>query len=261
MEYDGVQMNPIGTLAQMQRKVAQIGQCRSDHEIINGIAKKLELDPYFWKSIDDFWDAILEPAGLTFEEFKGMNVYAGRGKPKEYKQYEKSGFKTPSGKVEIYSSELEQLGFEPLPVYLEPPEIPQLDPDLAEKYSLLCTTRKLEGFRHSGGRQIPSLRTLHPDPLVLMHPDTAARLKIENGDWVYIETARGRIRQKAEISSRVDPRVVVADYAWWFPERAETDLFGFADSNYNVLTNDGPPFNKEVGSFNIRGLACMVSKV
>jgi hypothetical protein len=68
------------------------------------------------------------------------------------------------------------------------------------------------------------------------------------------------MRQKANVSAGVDPRIVVVDHAWWFPERDETDLFGFADSNYNVLTNDKPPFNKEVGSFGIRGLACRVYK-
>ena len=189
-----------------------------------------------------------------------MNVYAGPVKAKEYKHYEKNGFRTLSGKVEIYSVELERLGFEPLPTYHEPPEIPQSDYELASEYPLLCTTRKLEGYRHSGGRQIPSLRTLHPDPVVIMHPNTAGKLGIEDGEWVYIETRRGRIRQKAQASAGVDPRVVVADYAWWFPERDEVNLFDFADSNYNVLTNDEPPFNKEVGSFNIRGLACRVSK-
>jgi anaerobic selenocysteine-containing dehydrogenase len=260
LEYDGVQMNPIGTVAQMQRKVAQIGECRSDHEIINGLAKKLGLGEYFWDSIDNFWDAVLQPAGFTFAEFKKMNVYAGPGKAKEYKQYEKSGFRTPSGKVEIYCQELEQLGFEPLPTYHEHPEIPESDPALAKEYPLLCTTRKLEGYRHSGGRQIPSLRALHPDPVVIIHPDTAARLGIKDGDWVYVETSRGRIKQKAAVLTGVDPRVIIADYAWWFPERDEADLFGFADSGYNVLTNDTPPFNKEVGSFNIRGLACKVSK-
>jgi anaerobic selenocysteine-containing dehydrogenase len=260
-EYDGVHMNPMGTIAQMQRKVAQIGQCRSDHEIIDGLAKKLGFGAYFWNSIDDFWDAVLEPAGFTFEEFKKMNVYVGPGKAKEYKQYEKSGFKTPSGKVEIYSQVLEQLGFQPLPTYHEPPELPQSDPELAREYPLLCTTRKLEGFRHSGGRQIRSLRALHPDPVVILHPDTAANLGIKDGDWVHIENRRGRIRQKVNTSIGVDPRVIVADYAWWFPEKDERDLFAFEDSNYNVLTNDEPPYNKEVGSFNIRGFACRVSKV
>jgi hypothetical protein len=54
--------------------------------------------------------------------------------------------------------------------------------------------------------------------------------------------------------------VVVLDHAWWFPERGESELFGLAASNYNVMTSDGPPFSREIGSFNIRGLACKVYK-
>jgi hypothetical protein len=53
--------------------------------------------------------------------------------------------------------------------------------------------------------------------------------------------------------------VIVLDHAWWFPGREE-GLFGCADSNYNVLTSDEPPFSREIGSFNIRGLACKVYK-
>jgi anaerobic selenocysteine-containing dehydrogenase len=260
LEFDGVNVTPMGTIAQVQRKVAQIGECRSDHEIINDLAKKLELGEYFWESIDDFWDAILEPAGLTFEEFKKMDQFTGTQKEKRYKQYEKRGFKTPSGKVELYSKQLEELGFDPLPTYHEPPETPYSDPDLFKEYPLLCTTWKLGVYRHSGGRQIPSLRHPHPDPVVIIHPETASKLGIKDGEWVHIETKRGKIRQKANLSTGVDPRVVVVDHAWWFPERDEIDLFGFADSNFNVLTNDQPPFNSEVGSFTIRGFACRVSK-
>lgn len=216
------------------------------------------LGEYFWAEIDDFWDAVLKPAHLAFAEFKKTGRYAGTGKPKQYKRYEKTGFRTPSGKVELYSLDLEQLGFDALPRYQEPPEAA---PDLAREYPLLCTTRKLDVYRHSGGRQIPSLRASHPDPVVIIHPQTASRLGIQDGDWAYIETPRGRIRQKVKISAGVDPRVVVADSAWWFPERDEGDLFGLTDSCYNVLTNDKPPFNKEVGSFNIRDLACKVSKM
>jgi anaerobic selenocysteine-containing dehydrogenase len=260
LEFDGIQMTPMGTIAQVQRKVAQIGECRSDHEIINELARKMELEEYFWDRTDDLWDAILEPVGLTFEEFKKMDLFTGTKKAKQYKQYEGSGFKTPSGKVELYSRQLEELGFDPLPIYHEPPETPYSDPELAKEYPLLCTTGKLDVYRHSGGRQIPSLRHPHQDPSVIIHPDTASKLGIKDGDWIYIETKRGKIRQKATLSTGVDPRVVVVDHAWWFPERDKTDLFGFADSNYNVLTDDQPPFNKEMGSFNIRGLACRVSK-
>jgi anaerobic selenocysteine-containing dehydrogenase len=260
LEFDGIQMTPMGTIAQVQRKVAQVGECRSDHEIINDLAKKMELEEYFWDSTDDLWDAILEPAGLTFENFKKMDLLTGTEKAKQYKQYEESGFKTPSGKVELYSKQLEELGFDPLPIYREPPETPYSDPELAKEYPMLCTTGKSEVYRHSGGRQIPSLRRSHQDPLVIIHPDTASKLGIEDGDWVYIETKRGKIRQKARLSNGVDPRVVFVDHAWWFPERSKTNLFGFADSNYNVVTNDQPPFNNEMGSFNIRGILCRVYK-
>jgi anaerobic selenocysteine-containing dehydrogenase len=253
-------MPPNGALVQLQRKVAQIGECRSDHEIINGLAKKLGLEEYFWGSIDDFWDAILEPAGLTFEEFKRIGLFTGKGDKSKYRIYERSGFKTPSGRVELYSGQLEEGGFDPLPSYNEPPETPYSAPELAKEYPLQCTTRKSAVYRHSGGRQIPSLRRSHPEPVVTIHPETATKLGIEDGDWVYIETERGRIKQKADLSTGVDPRVVVLDHAWWFPERGEAELFGWAESNYNVLTNDKPPFNREMGSANLRGFACNVYK-
>ncbi len=260
LEFDGIQMPPMGNIAQMQRKVAQVGECRSDHEIINGLAKRLGLEKDFWERIDDFWDAMLEPVGMTFETFKEKGRYMGDKTAKTYKKYERSGFSTPSGKVELYSTQLETLGFEPLPIYHEPPETPYGDPDLTKEYPLLCTTWKLGVYRHSGGRQIPSLRRAHPDPLVIIHPATAQRQGIKKDEWVYIETKRGRIKQKAKVSAVVDPRVIVADHAWWFPEKGPEETFGWAESNYNVLTNDSPPFNKEVGSFIIRGLACKVYK-
>jgi anaerobic selenocysteine-containing dehydrogenase len=254
LEYDGVQITPQGTIAQFQRKVAQIGECRSDHEIINGLARQLGLGEFFWDSIDAFWDTILAPAGLTFEELGKRDRFVGKTGQKEYRQYEKSGFKTPSGKVEIYSEQLGRWGFDPLPTYGEAPG----NPDQAGEYPLLCTTWKLGVYRHSGGRQIPSLRRVHPEPRVIIHPEAAAERGIAQGDWVTIETPSGMITQKANVSALVDPRVVVADHAWWFPERDGKDLFGFQDANYNVLTTDRPPYNREMGSFSIRGIACNV---
>jgi anaerobic selenocysteine-containing dehydrogenase len=131
---------------------------------------------------------------------------------------------------------------------------------MAREFPLLCTTRKVAVYRHSGGRQISSLRDSHPNPIAIIHPETAGKLGIENGDWINVETKQGKIKQKANLSTSVDQRVVVLDHAWWFPERGEAELFGCADSNYNVLTNDEPPFSREMGSFNIRGLACKVYK-
>ena len=77
---------------------------------------------------------------------------------------------------------------------------------------------------------------------------------------VFIETKRGRIKQKASLTKGMDPRVVVVDYAWWFPEKGAKDLYGWAEANINILTDGDPPYNREMGSTNLRGIVCKVYK-
>jgi anaerobic selenocysteine-containing dehydrogenase len=257
LEFDNVVAPSCYLTAQVQQKVTEIGECRSDYEIINGLAKRLGLEHYFWKDTETFLDAVLEPAGLTFGEFRKVGAITGE---KLYKGYQARGFQTPSGKVELYSRQLEAWGYDPLPTYREPPETPFSDPELAKEYPLILTSWKPGHYRHSAGRQIDSLRSRQAEPIVSIHPETAGQLGVKKGDWVYIETKRGRIRQKVALSTSIDPRVVIADFGWWFPEKGVSNLYGWAESNVNVLTDDEPPFNREMGSTNLRGFLCKVYK-
>jgi len=245
-------------LVQLSPKVAEINKCRSDLEILNELAKKLGLEKYFWDDTASFLDFLLKPVGLTLEEFKKIEVIE-RGK--KYRKYEAAGFNTPSGKVELYSNQLKEWGFDPLPAYHELPETPYSDPQLAKEYPLIFTSCKAEPYRHSMGRQIASLRDSYPEPVINIHPTTANKLGIAEGDWVYIETKRGRIKQKAALTNNLDPRVVIADYGWWFPEKGIAELHGWAESNINILTDDKPPYSHEIGSTNLRGISCKVYKV
>jgi anaerobic selenocysteine-containing dehydrogenase len=244
--------------AVVRQKVAQIGEAWPDKKIINELAKKLGFAEYFWNDVNDALDPILKPAGLTFDEFRKVGTIQGA---KEYRQYERDGFKTPSGKVEIYSSRLEEWGHDPLPVYHEPPETPYSAPELAKEYPLIFTSYHQAPFRHSNNRQIASLREKDPEPLVEIHPETAASLGIDEGDMVYIETKRGRIKQRAVLTEGIDPRVIGVSYAWWFPEQGVESLHGWRESNINVLTASEPPYNPEIGSTNLRGILCRVYKV
>jgi len=133
--------------------------------------------------------------------------------------------------------------------------------ELAKEYPLIFTNRKSGFYHHSEGRQIKSLRSSHPDPLISIHPDTARELGILEGDWVYIETKRGRIKQKATMATDIDPRVVYVDFGWWYPEKSAEELHGWAESNINILTNNKPPYSREVGSTNLAGALCKVYKV
>ena len=109
-------------------------------------------------------------------------------------------------------------------------------------------------------RQVKMLRDSHPEPLTTINTDTAGKLGISDGDWIYIETRRGRIKQKATLSSSIDPRVVIVDFGWWFPERKDSELNAWAESNINVLTDNNEPYSRELGSATLRGILCKVYK-
>jgi anaerobic selenocysteine-containing dehydrogenase len=215
------------------------------------------LGEYFWDTEEQCLDFILAPAGITFDEFKNIGFLKGT---KEYRTYQTKGFPTPSSKVEIYSERLKEWGFDPLPAYYEPPETPFSTPELTDDYPFVMTSRRCTHYRHSGGRQIPSLRSTHPNPIVSIHPETAQRLGIGEGDWAYIETRRGRMKQKITLAPEIDPRVVVVEYGWWFPEEGPAASYGWDRSNVNILTDDQPPYNREMGSTNLRGILCKIYK-
>lgn len=258
LEVDSIHQFPFfPSPVQIKQKVVQIGERWSDTQIYLELAKKLGLQEYFWNDEEELNNAILKPSGVTFEEFRQIGILTGA---KQYRLHEKEGFKTPSGKVEIYSEQLKQWGFDPLPIYREMPETPLSDPELAKEYPLIFTNYKPRPWSHSQERQVDSLRSLHPNPIVSIHPETAAKLGINEGDRVYIETKRGRIKQKAQLTDWLDPRVVVVDDAWWFPEKGPAELYGWAESNNNILTSDQPPYAPEMGTTNLRGILCRVYK-
>jgi anaerobic selenocysteine-containing dehydrogenase len=259
LEFDGI-VAPAYSMpaALVQQGVTRLGECCSDYEILRDLARRLGLGEYFWDTEEQCLDTILAPSGLSFDELRKVGCLIGS---RQYRAYQSQGFPTASGKVELYSSQLKEWGFDPLPTYYEGPETPYSAPELVQEYPLVLTSGKRGCYRHSGGRQIASLRGNQPEPITYIHPDTARRLGIADGDWVHIETKRGRIQQRAMLSSDIDPRVVKVDYAWWFPEDGAADLYGWAKSNINVLTDNQPPFNTEVGASNMRGLLCRVYKV
>ncbi|MBW1769123.1 MAG: molybdopterin oxidoreductase, partial [Deltaproteobacteria bacterium] len=165
------------------------------------------------------------------------------------------------GKIEFQSETLKGMGLSSMPTYHEVTESPIGSPDLAKEYPLVLSTGiRSPVFFHTQYRQIPRLREIHPDPLVRMHPETAQNLNISEGDWVYIETPRGRCRQKAKLTLGIDPRVVMAEHDWWFPEApAEAPgLHGAFESNINVLTSSEPPYDPGFGSTPNRSLLCKI---
>ena len=57
----------------------------------------------------------------------------------------------------------------------------------------------------------------------------------------------------------LDPKVIIAAFGWWFPEE-DGDLFQFRKSNINVLTDNDPPRDPQIGSPEFRGIPCRIYK-
>lgn len=239
-----------------RRKVIQVGECRSDHEMLNDLAHRVGIGEHWWDNFEQALDWILEPSGITFQDFLEMDHFRGEVK---YRKYLEKGFSTPTRKFELYSTKLEEWGYDPLPQFREPPESPVSRPDLVREYPyILITGARQPGFFHTENRQVPWLRELHPDPLVEIHPTTAAKEGIGEGEWVVIESARGAIRQRAKLSEGLDPRVVSAQHAWWFPEKRDPG-HGWDESNVNILIdNDYANCDPAMGATHIRTLLCRI---
>ena len=75
--------------------------------------------------------------------------------------------------------------YDPLPQYREPAASPHSRANVAEEYPFNLTTGgRYQPCYHSEHRQVASMRRMHPDPIVQIHPQTAAASGIQNDDWV-----------------------------------------------------------------------------
>jgi len=253
-------------------KAISVDDCRPDVEINFELAQRF--DPNLrWDTVHELFDDILKPSGMTFEQLQEKGwAFPPDGHPSApYRRHERGllrrdgnpGFQTTSGKVELYSVLRENWDLDPIPHYEEPPFTPISRPDLAKEYPLILGTgRRSALFFNAEHRMIPWLRELDPDPTVEIHPETAEKLKISQGDWVWVENWLGKQKFKAKVTIIVPPDMVMAAHGWWFPEEegADPSNFGVWKSNVNQLIPMGEQGKDGLGA-PLKNLLCKVYKV
>jgi len=251
-EQDTIDMLFGKHLVALPKLVDPPGEARPDPQWINDLANRIGL-PGFWEDEGKALDLMLAPTGLTWEEVKEKRILHAKA---EYKKPEERLFRTPSGKAEVYSEKLKELGYSPMPTFQE---VSRFRYETSDEYPLLMTNAKEPCYYLTGYKHVEGLREKTPLPLVEIHPETAKKAGVKEGDWVYIENKNGRIKQKATMNPDLDPRVIIAAFGWWFPEEPE-DLYQFQKSNINVLTDNDPPRDPQIGSPEFRGVPCRIYK-
>jgi anaerobic selenocysteine-containing dehydrogenase len=254
------------TSAHMQYR-AQVVQpqheSRPDLEVIFDLAVRMGFGEQFWNgSIEKAFDYVLAPSGVTLAELKrhpgGMTV------PLEvkYQKYLKSGFKTPSRRVEIYSLTFEQHGYDPLPGMRMPEEI--FGSDIVARYPYTLTTAKSVAYCHGQHRSVPSLRRKIPEPFGEINPRDGESCGIHEGDMMRVETKTAAITVKAAFNAELPEKIVRVMHGWWQGcpqlDLPAYDPFSAAGANVNlILKND--IIDPITGSVPQRSYPCRIARV
>lgn len=144
-------------------------------------------------------------------------------------------FPTPSGKIEIASQALADLGWDYLSQHRESSHSPVSNPEDFEKHPLiLCTGRPVSSF-HEMSHWWPWSDELEPDRYIQVHPQLAQVLGINDGDYVKLESAVSELDGYAWVTEETDPRQV-----WSYCSTDEYQPFvpGITNRNVSWLVDD-----------------------
>ena len=248
-----------------EKMIEPVGDSRPDFTILTGLADRLGYGHRFPATETDLLDKVLCGTGITRQDLEQAPRLTVRGKsePMAYRKWERGllrkdgrpGFDTPSGKFEIKSTLLEEMGFEGLPKYEESFETPISRPDLVNRFPLVLGTGPFKPDMKSCLRAVPDFIDKYPHPLVQMSPRDARDRDIEPGDPVVVKTARGFVEMRADIREDIMEGFVYAPVGGGGPQGTDS----WKKANVNVLTDLGQ-FDPLSGFPVYKTLMCQVGK-
>ncbi|WP_299731876.1 molybdopterin guanine dinucleotide-containing S/N-oxide reductase [uncultured Tateyamaria sp.] len=244
----------------MSRVTDPEGQARNDHDIFQGIARRMGVEDAFtggWDEAEwlrwiyDRTKQTVSGSGIampSYDDFKQKRFFKlpAPNPPTVFL----SSFRddpvaaplgTPSGKIEIFSEEIEGYGYEDCPghpFWMEPAEwLGKEDTGTALHLISNQPVAKLHSqFDHAS--QSRALKIDEREP-VTMHPQDAADREIAEGDLVRLYNSRGACLAVAVIDDRVRPGVIQMSTGAWFDPAVPAEPGSLCKhGNPNMLTLD-----------------------
>ena len=158
------------------------------------LGEKLGLGHYFpWKDIEEYLDTRLKLAGHSLDELKKEGIIKGIQKPIYFEDGVEPEFATPSGKIEFYSTQLEQLGLDPIPRYTKHPEPP------SGYFRLLFGRAPVHTFSKTQSNSL--LRDLFPENELWVNADLARRYGLKSGDRIKLKNQDGVVSDPIKVKA------------------------------------------------------------
>lgn len=265
LEMDDVyDMHPRFMIEAHNKVVDPPGEAKPVAWIFNEVGRRAAPELWF-ENVEACLDyQVRRGRDMNWQKFSRQLVSGCWGKDQVYYKYKTDywrkggGFPTQTGKFEFSSKALEGMGYDPLPQFREPGESPYSTPELFKEYPVVLTSGYRQPFYFLGQyRNIPWLRSFMEYPTAQIHPETAAKYGISDGDWIWVESPRGRIRQKLRLFPGILRGVLMATANCFYPEEPPQGYHGLFISNPNVLTSN----NHLDPMYGSPDLTCLLCKV
>ncbi|MCP4722637.1 MAG: molybdopterin-dependent oxidoreductase, partial [Desulfobacteraceae bacterium] len=240
------------------------GESKDELWIIFELAKRLGFADQFWNgSIESAFEAMLAPTKIKLADLKKADGGILIQEPFEYQKYKRQGFDSMTGRIELFSQHLKEIGQSPLPEWKNPYEIFQTAGIDKDNYPFILINSKLREYCHSQHRAIPSLRKQSPRPFLEINQDKAEEMGIAQQEPIILSTVHGKITMEARLINGIAPDVVCTQHGWW---QACTEL---GLPGHDVYSSKGPNVNLLYkneftdpisGSVHMRGFPCNIKK-
>jgi anaerobic selenocysteine-containing dehydrogenase len=214
------------------------GQCRSNHEVLCGLAKRLGAEhPGFAMAPRELIDATLQDSGWgTLAELEAKRWIDCQ--PDFATAHYLNGFAYPDGKFR-FKPDWPEVPFSRKQVNYSPKSLPSL-PDhwnvieeADAEHPFRLATSPARGFLNSTFTETPTSLAREQRPTVMIHPDDAAAIEVTDGEEVTLGNRRGVVRLHAKLFDGVRRGVLIAESLW--PNSAYADGRGI-----NTLTGADP---------------------
>jgi thiosulfate reductase/polysulfide reductase chain A len=172
----------------------------------------------------------VEKSGHDFTVLKKQGIIRGQKKPIYVEDGAALAFETPSKKVEFWSRQLADAGFDPVPRYTAPEPIPE------GAFRLITGRAPVHTFSRT--QTNPLLHGLMPENEVWLNARVARDSGLKSGDWVKLKNQDGVVSNKVRVKAteRIRPDCVYMVYGFGHTARALKSAYGKGASAAQMVT-------------------------
>ena len=222
---------------------------KTDYDIFRALGQRLgQAEQWPDETLADAFATQLAPTGWYWSEYCTIGIYHIPPAPEKHlvpgPDGEPQGFATTTGKIELASELLPQLGGQRLPeqgpfMRLCSDELVEAAQRRGAHHVQMLTGSRKQPYNASMYMDNPKFRAATPGPVVEMSQAMADELGLCAGDVAKLTTDMGEARFTVGIAKMRDD-IINVDYGWWHPENGTPkapDFGGIWESNVNTLTS------------------------